>query len=101
MRQVDYDTGYILRDLREGRISSNTTIKKLGRDYVVFLFGHPIARYNGKRLKIDTCGFYTLTTVNRLNGILTVIADGRIKRKCGKLFLDGKEWNGREKTIKL
>lgn len=52
-------------------------------------------------LKIDTCGFWTLTTVNRLNGVLTAIAGGCIKRKSGKLFLDGKEWDGREKTINL
>lgn len=101
MRQVDYDTGYTLRDLHEVRISSNTNIKKIGCDYVVFLFGNPIAIYNGERLKIDTCGFFTNTTVSRLNGILTVIASGNIKIKSGKLFLDGKEWDGREKTINL
>lgn len=101
MRQVDYDTGYALRDLHEVRISSNTNIKKIGCDYIVFLFGNPIARYNREMLKIDTCGFLTQTTVNRLNGILTVIASGYIKRKSGKLFFVGTEWDGREKTINL
>ena len=101
MRQVDYDTGYALRDLHEVRISSNTNIKKIGCDYIVFLFGNPIARYNREMLKIDTCGLWTQTTVNRLNGVLTAIAVGCIKRKSGKLFLDGKEWDGREKTINL
>lgn len=101
MRQVDINTGYALKNFRKGRISSNTTITRNGCDYVVFLFGNPIAIYNGERLKIDTCGFFTNTTVSRLNGILTVIASGHIKIKSGQLFLDGKEWDGREKTINL
>ncbi len=101
MRQVDINTGYALKELCEGRISSNTTIIRIGCDYVVFLFNNPIARYNGERLKIDTCGKLAMSTINRLNGILTVIARGYIKRKSGKLFLAGKEWDGREKTINL
>lgn len=101
MRQVDINTGYALKNFREGRISSNTTIIRIGCDYVVFLFRKAIARYNGERLKIDTCGFSTQTVVNRLNGILTVIAAGYIKRKSGKLFFVGTEWDGRAKTINL
>lgn len=81
MRQIDYNTGYALRDFREGYLSSNTTIKKENGVFVVYLFGNPIAQYDGNRLFIDTCGFYTLTTVNRLNGILNAIADGYLERK--------------------
>lgn len=99
MRQVDYTTGYNLRDLREGRIDTRTTIEVDGNYYIVRLWGNPIARYDGESLEIDSCGYYTLTTTNRINGILNAICGGEVKRKGGEFYLNGEKWNG--KRIKV
>lgn len=99
MKQVDYDTGYALRDLREGRIDCRTKIKVEGDWYVVRLWGNPIAKYDGHTLEIDSCGYYTLTTVNRLNGILNAICGGTIWRKGGRFFLNDKEWDGNSRVV--
>nr|DAW57977.1 MAG TPA: hypothetical protein [Caudoviricetes sp.] len=95
MREVDYKTGYNLRDMHNGRIDSRTSIEKEGNWFVVRLHGNEIARYDGKTLEIDSCGYYTLTTTNRLNGILNAITGGFIKRKGGKFYLNDEEWDGR------
>lgn len=99
MRQVDYDTGYALRDLREGRIDCRTKIIREGEWYIVQLWDNPIAWYDGHTLVVDSCGYYTLTTVNRLNGILNAICSGTIRRKNGIFFLRGEEWDGKRKAI--
>lgn len=101
MRQVDYTMGYNLRDERTGRIDVRTSIEKRGNWYVVSLWGNDIAEYNGSQLVIDTCGYYTLTTVNRLNGILNAVCSGIIRRKNGKFLFNGEEWDGRRKVINL
>lgn len=102
MREVDYDTGYRLRDGRKGTISSNTKIVYRYGWYEVELFGNVIAKYNGGNvLKITTAGYYTLTTINRLNGILNAFSGDTIKRKNGSYLFNGEQWDGKEKTIEL
>ena len=99
MRQVDYTTGYNLRDLREGRIDERTTIVRCGKWYIVELWGNRIAKYDGETLKINSCDYYTLTTTNRLNGILNAICGGYIQRKNGDFLLNGEKWDGKEIVV--
>lgn len=100
MRKVDFDTGYALRDLKEGRIDNKTFIDYADGFYVVRLHGNPIARYNGVVLEIDTCGYYTLTTTNRLNGILYAITGDHIVRRGSAFYFSGIKWDGKPKKIK-
>lgn len=101
MRQVDYDTGSMLRDKQTGTIDNRTRISLIEGWYTVLLWDNPIARYNGNVLEIDSCGYHTLTTTNRLNGILNAMCGGVIKRKSGKFYLNGEEWDGCTKKIDL
>lgn len=101
MKEVDYTTGYMLRNKQTGTIDVRTKIHLIDGWYTVLLWDNPIARYDGSVLEIDSCGYYTLTTTNRLNGILNAICGGEVKRKGGKFYLNGKEWDGCTKKIDL
>lgn len=100
MRQVDFDTGLNLREKKPGRVDNKTIIREKSGVYFVELWGNVIACYDGHELQIDSCGYYTLTTTNRLNGILNAITGGHICRKGGKFYISGKEWDGERLTFK-
>lgn len=60
------------------------------------LHGNLIAWKNANGLFIDSCGWNTNTTRERLNGL-----DGvSISTKAGQMYLNGKEWNGEAIEIK-
>lgn len=101
MREVDYKTGYNLRDMHNGRIDSRTSIEKEENWFVVRLHGNEIARYDGKTLEIDSCGYYTLTTTNRLNGILYAFSIGYINRKNGSFYINNEKWDGSKRVINI
>lgn len=52
MKQVDYDTGYALRDLRTGTLDCRTQINKEGKKYVVRLWAILLRTMTRKRLKL-------------------------------------------------
>lgn len=99
MRNVDHKTGYNLRNLIPGRIDSRTYIKVNNGYMSVYLHNSPIASWNGETLIIDTCGYKTLITLNRINGILNEFSAGRVKIKAGKLLFNNEPWNGIAKRI--
>lgn len=99
MRNIDYMTGERLKSMQTGSIGNNTRIFYNGRRYIVLLHENPIAYYDGKNLEIDSFGYCTLTTVNRLNGVLNAFNAGSIRRKSRKFYLNGKEWNGERLTV--
>lgn len=80
---------------------SNTEVQysKYNDVAVMYLFDNEIAIYNptNKVLEITTCGWNTLTTRERLNGLPNVSV---IQRK-GQLFLNGQAWDGELITIQL
>ena len=71
----------------------NTEVEALPNVTILKLHGNKIAyRYNDpeRTLSITTCGWDTATTRERLNGI-----DGvSVFTRSGKLYLNGKEWDG-------
>lgn len=71
----------------------NTTVRVLPNVTILSLFGNDIAyRYNDpeKTLSINSCGYKTATTKERLNAIEGV----NIQPKAGKWYLNGVEWDG-------
>lgn len=50
MRQVDFNTGFNLRDKKPGRIDNQTIIRENNDVYFVELWGNVIACYDGHEL---------------------------------------------------
>ena len=76
---------------------SNTEVRIVG-DYEqteLRLHGNLIAYKNNKGMYLSTCGYHTVTTKERLNGLQGV----HIKQKDWVWYLNGNEWNGQ--TVKL
>ncbi len=83
---------------------NNTRIKVLDNVTVFLLHENPIAfRYNdpNRTLSISNCGWFSNTTKERLNGILSHIGHAGIYQKNFSWFLDGEKWNGDLTDIKL
>ena len=67
---------------------SNTRVE----DGSMYLFGNIIATKEGRKLKISLCGWNTVTTRERLNGLPRV----NIKQVKGIPYLNGEPMNTRE-----
>lgn len=62
----------------------------------MYLHGNKIAWFDiNNRLWIDTCGWWTNTTKERLNALPNV----RIQQKNFDWFLNGEYWDGKPKCI--
>lgn len=61
----------------------------------LFLHGNPIAKHVPGGISIQTCGWKSATTKERLNGLPGV----SIVQKAGKWYLNGEEWNSEPVTI--
>ena len=75
---------------------SNTTVEYLLQPHsetsTMYLFGNAIARLDHRtgRLTITNCGWESLTTKERLNGLHKV----RINQSKGQWYLNGEAWDG-------
>jgi hypothetical protein len=71
----------------------NTEVEVIGGDSTILrLYGHKIAYKDiTKQISIDSCGYMTNTTKERLNGIPGVC----IRQKAGKWYLNGTLWDGK------
>ena len=77
----------------------NMEVKVLPNVTILLLYGNEIAyRYNDvdRTLSITDCGWQSVTTKERLNGIPNV----QIQQRNFEWFLNGKEWNGNLIDIK-
>lgn len=91
MRKVTKQVVEAFRTHQTARVGNTYTD---GRS--LFLHGNKIAWYDEcHALWIDSCGWNSNTTRERLNGLYGV----RVSTKLGQMYLNGKEWNG--KAIKL
>lgn len=73
---------------------NNTTVEVLPNVTVLKLFGNEIAyKYNDHKgtLSITNCGYFTVTTKERLNGLPNV----SINQSKGIWYLNGEAWNGK------
>ena len=69
---------------------SNTTVKVLNNgDTILSLFGNNIAKRKDDKLFIQTAGWDSNTTLERLNALPNV----KVQRVKGKLKLNGEEWD--------
>ena len=77
----------------------NMEVKVLPNVTILLLHGNEIAyRYNDvdRTLSITDCGWQSVTTKERLNGIPNV----QIQQRNFEWFLNGKQWNGNLIDIK-
>jgi hypothetical protein len=61
----------------------------------LFLHGNPIAGRDEKGMWISNCGWFSMTTKERLNGLPGVT----VHQEKGKWYLNGTEWDGMKKYI--
>ena len=74
----------------------NTTVStEPGNTVVMRLHGNPIAILDGDGVTINTCGWHTLTTMERLNGLPGV----KVRKVNGQLMLNGEPWDGTAITL--
>jgi len=92
MRKITKQATAAFMDARPYK-SSNTIVEVLPNVTILKLFGNKIAyRYNDpeRTLSITNCGWQSVTTKERLNGLPNV----SINQVKGQWFLNGKEWDG-------
>jgi hypothetical protein len=92
MRQITRDSVDAFMSSRKFR-KQNMEVKVLPNVTILLLHGNEIAyRYNDvdRTLSITDCGWQSVTTKERLNGIPNV----QIQQKNFEWFLNGKQWNG-------
>lgn len=76
---------------RSGRKIGNTQTD--GRS--LWLWGNKIAQRDGDSLSITFAGWHTLTTRERLRGVLTILAPhATLVCRGGRDFLNGHYWDG-------
>lgn len=98
MRQITRDSVDAFMSSRKFR-KQNMEVKVLPNVTILLLHGNEIAyRYNDvdRTLSITDCGWQSVTTKERLNGIPNV----QIQQKNFEWFLNGKQWNGNLIDIK-
>lgn len=99
MRKVTQKAAQAMRD-GQNMVSGNTRVHSNGG--VMELHGNTIAIYDSieGKLTLRDCGWQTVTTKERLNGILsTFSSEWRIYQMAGKWYItDGcgkrEDWNG-------
>ena len=92
MRQITRDSVDAFMSARKFR-KQNMEVKVLPNVTILLLHGNEIAyRYNDvdRTLSITDCGWQSVTTKERLNGIPNV----QIQQRNFEWFLNGKQWNG-------
>jgi hypothetical protein len=95
MRQITIES---VNAFNEGRPfnKSNTQVTVYNEKTCLWLFGNCIATKENGVLKITNCGWPTVTTKERLNGL-----DGvSINQSKGQWYLNGEKWDGGLTTIK-
>ena len=75
---------------------SNTQVVVAGDRVTLLLFGNTIARKVGDKLHITHCGWKTMTTRERLNGLPNV----SIYQKNFQWYLNDKAWDGQIIEVK-
>ncbi len=74
--------------------SGNTQVKKLDNgNTVMFLHGNTIAVRDSKGISLFDCGWRTVTTKERLNGILEHLGLTKINQVRGEWYRGKECWN--------
>ena len=99
MRQITKDSVNAFMNAQKFN-RQNMQVEVLPNVTVLKLHGNTIAyRYNDpqRTLTIDSCGWLTLTTKERLNAL----PDVNIQQNNFVWFLNGEEWNGQKIDINI
>lgn len=98
MRKVTRDAVNAFDANRKFSRGSTAVVVK-GGDVMYTLHGHIIAqkRIGSHYVVIDTCGWDTVTTRERLNGLIGV----HVNRSKGQLMLNGENWDGDEIIVNM
>jgi len=104
MRKITLEACTAFMNMKS-KVLSNTTVSvesiQHGLPVVIsmYLFGNKIATYYRvtNTLEITNCGWFSNTTLERLNGLPGVL----IHRRKGIWHLNGEVWDGSLKKIKL
>tara|TARA_R100000664_G_C2655606_1_gene74197 strand:+ start:262 stop:576 length:315 start_codon:yes stop_codon:yes gene_type:complete len=97
MRQITQDSVNAFLNAKKFK-RQNMSVEVLPNVTILKLHNNAIAyRYNDpqRTLTIDSCGWFTPTTKERLNALPSV----SIYQKNYKWFLNGEEWNGNKTYI--
>lgn len=91
MRKVTKDAARALFARRAATLSSNTKVEVSGDTSVLLLHGNPIAAWDGEALQVTLAGWDTLTTRDRLAGVLSVggFHNTPLVRRKGVTYLGG------------
>lgn len=73
----------------------NTTVTHDNGVTKLLLHNHIIAESDGNYLSIDSCGWKSATTKERLNGLPNI----NIRQVAGEWMLNGTYWNGQKTTM--
>jgi hypothetical protein len=95
MRQITIESVDAFNNNRPFK-KSNMEVTVYNDKTCLWLFGNCIATKEGGSIRITDCGWPTVTTKERLNGL-----DGvSINQSKGQWYLNGEKWDGRLTTIK-
>ena len=97
MRKITADAIRAFRNNREFR-RGNTQVRIVATTRLLLLHGNTIAKFYGEsgNLWIQSAGWQTVTTKERLNGFPTV----NVVQKDFQWFLNGEAWNGEDILVK-
>ncbi len=73
----------------------NTKVVIEDKKVKLLLYGHCIAEKINKHVYVDTCGWMTVTTKERLN----IIPGVSVRASKGIWYLNNREWNGTRKMV--
>jgi hypothetical protein len=95
MRKVTEKTVRAFADRKPASVANTRTD---GSAY--FLHGNKIAEWRNGALWITSAGWNTVTTRDRLNGILAQVCPGsRVYQKAHQLHLNDEQWSGEWTTV--
>jgi cytochrome c biogenesis protein ResB len=73
MRKIEREMIQAIIERREWH-KDNTAVRKTDQGMTVLLHGHPIAQYdNDGTMRVNHCGYTTVTTKSRLNAFLRTL----------------------------
>ena len=90
MRKITSEAQYAFLN-RQNFKKGNTQVKQYDEvSASLYLHGNEIAWMNSEGIFISTCGYFTNTTKERLNGLLGI----HIQQKDWEWFVNGEPWDG-------
>jgi hypothetical protein len=91
MKNISFDASQAFNANKNFK-NTNTVVSNVLNETNLYLFGNNIAGKDKTGFYIDSCGWFTNTTKERLNALIGV----SIQQKKGIWYLNGNVWNGQK-----